>query len=100
MPLYGSHNVLSTFQCTVDVVSLKWYGNLSPVFVDDIVTLSRLSLKHTGYIRKVLTLLRTADVTLKLKNVDYSQLQLTTCETLFSSDKLKLRVIRQTLNAD
>lgn len=51
---------------------------LALTFLDDIMTLDRLSLKHIGHVRKVLTLLRTAGATLKLKNVDFLQIQLTT----------------------
>lgn len=69
--LFGLKNAPGTFQCAMDVSlsRVKWQFTL--FYLDDIVVFSRLPNERIDQVRQVLTLLRNAGVTLKLRKCEF-----------------------------
>lgn len=70
---FGLSNELSTFQRAIDIILLgvKWCNCL--VFLYDFIVSSRIMDDYVHHVSEVLTLLRNAEVALRLKNCAFFQ---------------------------
>lgn len=80
------------------LLSVRWLYAL--LYLDVIVIFSGTQQQHIGQVHNVVTLLYIAGVTLKLKKVISSQIQLITWSTLHAQGALNTHLMQQTLYAE
>ena len=70
---FGLRNAPATFQWALDVIlkGLRWHTCL--VYLEEICVFSKDTDKHVSHVDEVLTLLRSAGVSLKLKKCEFFQ---------------------------
>ena len=68
---FGLRNAPATFQRALDMIlsGVRWQTCL--VYLDDVIVFSRNVQEHLSHVNEILTLLRNAGVTLKLKKCDF-----------------------------
>jgi Reverse transcriptase (RNA-dependent DNA polymerase) len=80
---FGLCNAPANFQRTVDIVlsGLTWKSCL--IYLDDIIIYSKTMDAHVGHLDEVLTLLGTAELSLKLSKCFFSKTRSTTSATSY-----------------
>ena len=68
---FGIWNAPATFQRALDIIlsGLRWQTCL--IYLDDVIVFSKDTNEHVAHVDKVLTLLRSAGVSLKLKKCEF-----------------------------
>ena len=68
---FGLSNAPATFQRVLDIVLSRYRWQTCLVYLDDVIIFSKNMDDHVKHVREVLTALRDAGVTLKLKNCEF-----------------------------
>ena len=68
---FGLSNAPATFQRVLDIVLARYRWQTCLVYLDDVIIFSKNMDDHVGHVREVLTALRDAGVTLKLKKCEF-----------------------------
>ena len=64
---FGLKGAPATFQCALDIILSVIRWQICLVYLDDVIVFSRTHVEHAKHLDTVLSLLRSAGISLKLK---------------------------------